>query len=87
MLARAAKGSDGAPTELNLRNWMAFVHCTEDTLRVRSYLEHQGIVASPLAVHLEAHKGLGSGGLALLHIADSHPLLGVEGCGDSWHTL
>lgn len=44
-------------------------------------------MVSPLAVHLEAYKVVGSDELVLLHIEDSHPLLDVEGSGDNWHTL
>lgn len=44
-------------------------------------------MVSPLAVHLEAYKVVGSDGLVLLHIEDSYPVLDVEGSGDNWHTL
>lgn len=87
MLASAARGLNGAPTDLSLRNWTASVHCKEDSLRLRSYLEHQGTKVGPLAVHLEVYRVVDSGGLALLHTANSYPLLGVEGSGDSWHRL
>jgi hypothetical protein len=66
---------------------MVSVHCRQDTLWLRSYLEHQGTKASPVAVHLQANKVVGSGVLPLVHTADSHPLLCSEGCGDNGHTF
>lgn len=87
LLAHAARGSNGAPTDLSLRDWMASVHCTEDILRLCSYLEDQGIMVSPLAVHLVAYKVVGLDGLVLLHIEDGHSSLDVVGSGDNWHTL
>lgn len=62
-----------------------FVHCKQDTLRLRSYLEYQGIKASLVAVHLQADRVVGSGVLALVHTLDNRPLLRGEGCGDNWH--
>jgi hypothetical protein len=66
---------------------MVSVHCKQDTLRLRWYLEDQGIKASPVAVHLQADRVVGSGVLALVHTADNHPLLDVEGCGDNGQTF
>jgi hypothetical protein len=65
---------------------MVSVHCKQDLL-LRSYLGHQEIKASPVAVYLQAGIVVGLGVLALLHTADSHPLLHVEGCGDNGHTF
>lgn len=86
MLAHAARGSNGALTDLNLRNWSAIVHYTEEKLQLRLYLEDRGTTVSPLAVHLEAHKVVGSNEHVQLHIEDSPPLLDVEGSDDNWHT-
>jgi hypothetical protein len=66
---------------------MVSVHCKQDTLRLRSCLEHQGTKASPVAVHLQADKVVGSGVLALVHTVDSHPLHRAGGCGDNGHTF
>lgn len=66
---------------------MASVHCKQDTLRLRSCLEHHGTRASPVAVHLQADRVVGSGVFALVHTAGSHLLLRGEGCGDTGHTL
>lgn len=51
------------------------------------YLEHQETKAGPVAVHLQAHRVVHSGELALVHTADCHPVLGGKGCGDSGHML
>lgn len=66
---------------------MVSVHCIQDNLQLRSYLEHKGTKASPVAVHSQADRVVGSDVLALVHTADSHPLPGVEGCGDNGHTF
>jgi hypothetical protein len=66
---------------------MVSVHCKQDSLQLCSYLEHQGTKASPVAVHLQADRVVGSGVLALVHTAGSHLLRRGEGCGDTGHTL
>jgi hypothetical protein len=60
-------------------------HCKQDTLQLHSYLEHQGKTAGRVAVRLRGHRRVVSGEPALLHNADSHPVLGEKGCGDSGH--